>query len=133
MDLQTRQQVSGNVRIVYLQLPLFNKHTEEECNDIFDCWIYIIKNMNMFEQMPFRDKYPVFRKLAQIGDLRKLSQEERALYDEDIKNMRDLYATNMFEKRQTAKRFLAMGLTPEQVAQGTELPLDEVLKLVQGN
>lgn len=89
--------------------------------------------MDMFEQMPFRDKYPVFRKLAQIGDLRKLSQEERALYDEDIKNMRDLYATNMFEKRQTAKRFLAMELTPEQVAQGTELPLEEVIKLAQSN
>ena len=30
----------------------------------------------MFEQMPFREKYPVFRKLAEIGDLRKLSREE---------------------------------------------------------
>ena len=29
--------------------------------------------MNMFEQMPFSEKYPVFRKLAEIGDLRKLS------------------------------------------------------------
>lgn len=137
MDLQTHQQVSDNVRIVYLQLPLFDKHTEEECKDIFDCWIYIIKNMNMFEQMPFRDKYPVFRKLAQIGDLRKLSEEERAQYDEDIKNMRDLYATHEFEihkeKINTAKRLLDMGLTPEQVAQGTELPLAEVLKLAQGD
>ena len=136
MDLQTHQQVSRNVRIVYLQLPLFDKNTEE-CKDIFDCWIYIIKNMNMFEQMPFRDKYPVFRKLAQIGDLRKLTQEERELYDEDIKNMRDLYATHEFEihkeKAETAKRLLAMGLAPEQVAQGTELPLEEVHKLAQGD
>lgn len=44
--------------------------------------------MNMFEQMPFSEKYPVFRKLAEIGDLRKLSREELELYDEDIKNMR---------------------------------------------
>ena len=28
--------------------------------------------MNMFEQMPFSEKHPVFRKLAEIGDLRKL-------------------------------------------------------------
>ena len=48
--------------------------------DIFDCWIYIVKNMNMFEQMPFSEKYPVFRKLAEIGDLRKLSREELELY-----------------------------------------------------
>ena len=47
--------------------------------------------MNMFEQMPFSEKYPVFRKLAEIGVLRKLSREELELYDEDIKNMRDIY------------------------------------------
>ena len=67
--------------------------------DIFDCWIYIMKNMNMFEQMPFSEKYPVFRKLAEIGDLRKLSREELELYDEDIKNMRDIYATRKFDEK----------------------------------
>ena len=53
-------------------------------------------NMNMFEQMPFSEKYPVFRKLAERGDLRKLSREELELYDEDIKNMRDIYITRRF-------------------------------------
>ena len=67
--------------------------------DIFDCWIYIVNNMNMFEQMPFSEKYPVFRKLAEIGDLRKLSREELEFYDEDIKNMRDIYATRKFDEK----------------------------------
>ena len=53
--------------------------------------------MNMFEQMPFSEKYPVFRKLAEIGDLRKLSREELELYDEDIKNMRDIYYQAVLE------------------------------------
>ena len=144
-DLQTRQQVSDRMRIVYLQLPLFDKHTEAECMDIFDCWIYIVKNMNMFEQMPFSEKYPVFRKLAEIGDLRKLSREELELYDEDIKNMRDIYATRKFdekkgmeigmakgmekEKLATARRLLSMGLSDEQVSTATELPLEEIQKL----
>jgi predicted transposase/invertase (TIGR01784 family) len=124
---------------------LFDKHTEAECMDIFDCWIYIVKNMNMFEQMPFSEKYPVFRKLAEIGDLRKLSREELELYDEDIKNMRDIYATRKFdekkgmeigmakgmekEKLATARRLLSMGLSDEQVSTATELPLEEILKL----
>lgn len=34
------------------------------------------------------------------------------------------------EKIENAKNFLAMGLSPEQVAEGTKLPLDEVLKLM---
>ena len=113
--------------------------------DIFDCWIYIVKNMNMFEQMPFSEKYPVFRKLAEIGDLRKLSREELELYDEDIKNMRDIYATRKFdekkgmekgmakgmakEKLATARRLLSMDLSDEQVATATELPLEEIQKL----
>lgn len=101
--------------------------------------------MNMFEQMPFSEKYPVFRKLAEIGDLRKLSREELELYDEDIKNMRDIYATRKFdekkgmeigmakgmekEKLATARRLLSMGLSDEQVATATELPLEEIPKL----
>ena len=113
--------------------------------DIFDCWIYIMKNMNMFEQMPFSEKYPVFRKLAEIGDLRKLSREELELYDEDIKNMRDIYATRKFdekkgmeigmakgmekEKLATARRLLSMGLSDEQVATATELSLEEIQKM----
>ena len=124
---------------------MFDKHTEAECMDIFDCWIYIVKNMNMFEQMPFSEKYPVFRKLAEIGDLRKLSREDLELYDEDIKNMRDIYATRKFdekrgmeigmakgmekEKLATARRLLSMGLSDEQVSTATELPLEEIQKM----
>ena len=111
----------------------------------------------MFEQMPFSEKYPVFRKLAEIGDLRKLSREELELYDEDIKNMRDIYATRKFDEKKgmeigmakgmakgmekgmakgmekekiaTARRLLSMGLSEAQVATATELPLEEIQKM----
>ena len=85
--------------------------------DIFDCWIYIMKNMNMFEQMPFSEKYPVFRKLAEIGDLRKLSREELELYDEDIKNMRDIYATRKFDEKRGMEKGRAEGMA-EGMAKG---------------
>lgn len=101
----------------------------------------------MFEQMPFSEKYPVFRKLAEIGDLRKLTREELELYDEDIKNMRDIYATRKFdekkgmekgmakgmekEKLSTARRLLSMGLSDEQVSTATELPLEEIQKMME--
>ena len=118
--------------------------------DIFDCWIYIMKNMNMFEQMPFSEKYPVFRKLAEIGDLRKLSREELELYDEDIKNMRDIYATRKFDEKrgmekgraegraegelskglEVARNLLAMGMSCSQIIQATGLT-EEQLKQLQ--
>ena len=85
--------------------------------------------------------YSFFRKLTEIGDLQKLSREELELYDEDIKNMRDIYATRKFdekkgmeigmakEKLATARRLLSMGLSDEQVSTATELPLEEIQKM----
>ena len=85
------------MRVVFLQLPLFEKK-EPECMDIFDCWIYVLNNMEHLKEIPFLDKYPVFRKVAAIGDLQKLTAEERDYYEEDVKIMRDLYATDKGEK-----------------------------------
>ena len=100
----------------------------------------------MFEQMPFSEKYPVFRKLAEIGDLRKLSREELELYDEDIKNMRDIYATRKFDekrgmekgmakgrvegKAEVARNMLAIGMPWSQIVQLTGLT-EEQLKQLQ--
>ena len=92
--------------------------------DIFDCWIYIVKNMNMFEQMPFSEKYPVFRKLAEIGDLRKLSREELELYDEDIKNMRDIYATRKFDEKKGMEIGMAKGME-KGMAKGMEIGIEK--------
>ena len=99
----------------------------------------------MFEQMPFSEKYPVFRKLAEIGDLRKLSREELELYDEDIKNMRDIYATRKFDekrgmekgmakgraegKAEVARNLLAMGMSWPQIVQATGLTEDQLKQL----
>ena len=107
----------------------------------------------MFEQMPFSEKYPVFRKLAEIGDLRKLSREELELYDEDIKNMRDLYATRKFDEKrgmekgraegmaegmakgelskglEVARNLLAMGMSWTQIIQATGLTEDQLKQL----
>ena len=108
-----------------------------------------MKNMNMFEQMPFSEKYPVFRKLAEIGDLRKRSREELELYDDDIKNMRDIYATRKFDekrgmekgmakgraegkvegKAEVARNLLAMGMSWSQIMQATGLTEDQLKQL----
>lgn len=119
-------------------------------------WIYIIKNMEKLKEMPFVDKNPVFRMLAEIGDLRKLTPEERELYDEDIKVMRDLYATQKWEeqkrmeiekgraegreqgraegraegKLEIAKNLLAMGIPMDKVVQASGLTEEQISALM---
>lgn len=119
-------------------------------------WIYIIKNVEKLKEMPFVDKNPVFRMLAEIGDLRKLTPEERELYDEDIKVMRDLYATQKWEeekrmeiekgraegreqgraegraegKLEIAKNLLAMGIPMDKVVQASGLTEEQISALM---
>ena len=90
--------------------------------EIFDCWIYVLNNMEHLKEIPFLDKYPVFRKLAAIGDLQKLTPEERDYYEEDVKIMRDLYATDKWEKE---KRRMEREAARKELEEATKKALTE--------
>ena len=45
MNKKSKQVFSDKLRLVYLQLPLFEKEVAE-CENDFDRWIYALKNMN---------------------------------------------------------------------------------------
>ena len=112
------------MRVVFLQLPLFEKK-EPECMEIFDCWIYVLNNMEHLKEIPFLDKYPVFRKLAAIGDLQKLTPEEREYYEEDVKIMRDLYATDKWEKEKRRMEREKMRMEMEKMRMEMEKAVTE--------
>lgn len=150
-DKESGEVFTDKLRFVYLRIPLFDKKTEEECVTNFDKWIYVLKHMEALTRMPFMAQKKIFKRLAELADSRSLSKEEQEKYDESRKVVDDYYSglvgsfmagekTGMekgikkgIEKNKidSAKRLLGMGLTPEQVAQGMDLPLAEVLKLSQ--
>ena len=74
--------------MIYLQLPYFEKQADE-CENDFERWIYVLKNMEALNRMPFAAKDSVFAKIAQIADISALSKEERMKYDEGIRKYRD--------------------------------------------
>ena len=85
MDMQDHTLFSRNLRLIYLMLPLFPKHTEASCETNFERWIYVLNNMQILERMPFMAQNAVFRKLAEITDISTLSREERSKYDESLR------------------------------------------------
>ena len=78
--------------------------------------------MERLKEIPFLDKYPVFRKLAAIGDLQKLTPKERDYYEEDVKIMRDLYATDKWEKE---KRRMEREAARKELEEATKKALTE--------
>lgn len=148
MDMQNASVYSDKLRFVYLMLPLFEKE-ENECENDFERWIFILKNMSTFERMPFLARNAVFKKLAEIADISALSKEDRDKYDESIKNLRDYQATMNTARKEglkegraegraegakernieIAKNLLAIGLAIPQIIQTTGLTEDEVMML----
>ena len=87
-DRDTHEQFSDKMRYIFLELPSFTKE-ENECENDFERWIYVLKNMETLQRLPFKARNAVFRKLEQIVDIASLSKEDRMKYDESIKAYRD--------------------------------------------
>lgn len=152
MDMESRAVFSPDIRMIYLQLPYFDK-TADECDNDFERWIYVLKNMEALNRMPFAAKDSVFAKIAEIADISALSKEERMKYDEGIRKYRDTicvmdYAVEQGEKRgfdrgmekgmekgekkgryEVARNLIAMGLSKTAVMQATGLSNEEIDKL----
>lgn len=87
--------------------------------------------MNTFERMPFLAKNAVFKKLAEISDLRTLSKKDMDKYEDSIRIMRDAYATYKYAiktgledgRKQGLEEGMAQGMAQgieKGIAQGIE-------------
>ena len=88
MNKKSKEIFSDKLRLVYLQLPLFEKGVDE-CENDFDRWIYVLKNMETIKRLPWAAQNSVFQKLAEIADISSLTKEERLYYDVALRKYRD--------------------------------------------
>ncbi len=143
-DRDTHEQFSDKMRYIFLELPSFTKE-ENECETDFERWIYVLKNMETLQRLPFKARNAVFQRLEQIVDIAAMSKEDRMKYDESIKVYRDRLAVMEFERLKGVEEGRAetnlnvirnlkqMGLAPEFIAQATGLSVEEVERLMAQN
>lgn len=87
----------GEVKLkqIYLSFDLFNL-TKEECKTPLENTIYILKNMNLFDMSPFKEKEDAFRRLLDVANLNAMTDHDRAVYEENQKIYRDWHATTEY-------------------------------------
>ena len=140
-DRDTGKLFSNKFRQIFIELPNFDKE-EDECSNDFERWIYVLKNMNLFDMSPLKEKEAHFRRLLDVANLGALTPQERAIYDENLKIYRDWKATMEYavenaeakgEVRgsrlitlRTALNLKRIGLDPSVIAQCTGLSLEEI-------
>ena len=88
MDVQRKNVFSTDVRMTFLQLPLFTKE-QEECETNFEKWIFIFKNMNVLDRMPWSAQNAVFKRLGELAEVAHLGTVERDRYESALKHYRD--------------------------------------------
>ena len=88
MDMRHKSQFSDKLRMIFLQLPEFRKEADE-CENYFERWIFVLKNMDILERMPWAAQYAAFKKLSEICEMAALTPQERSRYEESIKVYRD--------------------------------------------
>ena len=133
MDMKTGRLFSNDLRLIYLQLPHFVKEVDE-CDNDFDRWIYVLKNMEALTRLPWAVNKSVFERIAEIADISALSKEERIKYEKAIKQYRDTLcvmegAERKGEQRTRAeisKKLFERGMAIEEIALITSLTEEEV-------
>ncbi len=128
----------GEVKLkqIYLSFDLFNL-TKEECKTPLENTIYILKNMNLFDMSPFKEKEDAFRRLLDVANLNAMTDHDRAVYEENLKIYRDWHATTEYavekakaeEQRRIAADLKEKGVNIETIAQCTRLSVKEIEEL----
>lgn len=126
IDMHTKEVFSNDFRMIYLQLPYFDRQAEE-CENDFERWIYVLKNMEALNRMPFAAKDSVFAKIAEIADISALSKEERMKYDEGIRKYRDTICVMDYAIEKGMEKGMEKGIE-KGLAQGRAEGLKEGLK-----
>lgn len=125
---------------VYLEMPNFTK-TESQLESRLDKWLYFIKHLEDFQQIPTMFKEEVFEQAFEKAELANLGQTELDKYENSLKVYRDLkgvidtaFDEGKLEGKlegllETARRMKADGESLEKIQRYTGLSDAEIRSL----
>ena len=93
-DIKLTDQETGIVfhdklNFIYIEMPKFNK-TEEELETHIDKWLFAIKNLYKFDEIPGKLREKVFERFFEIAEIAQMNPEERTIYENSLKYYRDM-------------------------------------------
>ncbi|MCU0338925.1 MAG: Rpn family recombination-promoting nuclease/putative transposase [Spirosomaceae bacterium] len=67
----------------FIQMPLFNKG-EDELESHFDKWIYFLKKLEDFDDIPTILREPIFEKAFEVAELANMTAQQYEIYQESL-------------------------------------------------
>ena len=133
--------------------PCDSRKEADECENQVERWIYLLKNMETLNRLPWAAQSAVFKKLESIADVSGMTRAERLQYDEALKKYRDTISVFQGVRlegimegrkegmelgvlkgrkeglRQTARNLKSMGLGIADIQKATGLSEEEIRDL----
>lgn len=152
-DVEDNHVFYEKLTFIYLEMPKFTK-TEDELVTMFDKWMFVLHNLYRLLERPKALQDRVFQKLFDQAEIARYSDTERRQYEESKKVFWDNFSVLKTakekgvregmekglqqgklegvhqEKIDTVRRLQSMGLTIEQIAQGADISVDDVRKIL---
>ena len=123
------------LKYLFIEMPRFEK-TEEELTTRFEKWIYFLKNLEDFNEIPAILNEPIFQEAFEVARVANFDKKELSEYHESYKNYNDL--NNVIDsavdksKKETIIRTLKRGkATIEEIAEDNDVSLEIVLSIQQ--
>jgi predicted transposase/invertase (TIGR01784 family) len=116
----------------FIQMPLFNKG-EDELETHFDKWIYFLKKLESFDEIPKILDEPIFEKAFEVAELAKMTPQQYEQYQESLLTyieVKEVVKTAELDGvKKVAKKMFEMGLSIEQIVEATGLSIREIDEL----
>ena len=148
-DVEDNHVFYEKLTFIYLEMPKFTK-TEDELVTMFDKWMFVLHNLYRLLERPKALQDRIFQKLFDQAEIARYSDSERRQYEESKKVFWDNFSVLKTaeqkgiqkglqqgklegvhqEKIDTVRRLQSMGLTIEQIAQGADIAVDDVRKIL---
>jgi predicted transposase/invertase (TIGR01784 family) len=120
----------------FLELPKFVK-TEAELETDLDRWFYLLKHMSHLDKIPAVLNKRIFQKIFKIAEVNKLTKEEKAMYDSNLKARWDYENSIAFAREEAehtkavdiAREMKKEGVSVAQIMKFTKLPVEDIEKL----
>ena len=131
---------------ISIKITIFANYKEaEECENQVERWIYLLKNMETLNRLPWAAQSAVFKKLESIADVGGMTRAERLQYDEALKKYRDTISVfegvrmegrmegrvegSLKEKIAIASNLRSMGMSISDISKATGLQEEEIKAL----
>ncbi len=84
---------------IFIEMPRFTK-TESELITTADKWLYFLKNLEDFNEIPNILNEPIFQKGFEIAKMANFNEQQRDAYELNLKTYRDWYALEQTQKQE---------------------------------